>query len=683
MNHYKETTKREGHRAIDVIGGEGRDVLKCFRSKSHDRVATLMREVYPIDDSDHHEVQSKKTNTTPRPIPRVEQIEEWGFANLFGRDDEPTSAIDDDEPTSMIEKLLGFRYEEEDWRRTEIVNHGLVSFHREELATGEGDLQSCKSNGYKNGYGKYRGWIGNRHLFGGTLFCYATRVNGRSRYLHCVKRKRLVAKMSNHEGEVVTLDFTSGNMICEPVLEEGVFRFDCSRNAKGVAFPSLSFINSKVRDTSVITQKVPSYIPTFDCSQGQQIVKIEFPIGTSFYGTGEVSGQLERTGKRIFTWNTDAWGYGPGTTSLYQSHPWVFVLLPNGEALGVLADTTRRCEIDLREDCTIKITAPASYPILTFGPFVSPTAVLISLSHAIGTIFMPPKWSLGYHQCRWSYESDAIVLKASPSSYIKGHIFPLYLVKLSKTFREKGIPCDVIWMDIDYMDGFRCFTFDKDRFSDPKSLVSDLHQNGFKAIWMLDPGIKQEDGYSVYDSGSENDVWILKSDGKPYVGEVWPGPCVFPDFTQEKARLWWAKLVKDFTSNGVDGIWNDMNEPAVFKTVTKTMPDSNIHRGDAELGGPQNHLHYHNVLMVITAVGADNNTVVSAVVVAEDAIGTIGTGVPVAVVGVVVDAVVVDGVVVVIGLERCMSGVVRKFLVVGDVVVGGALSPSSPIVVSP
>ncbi|GLT73963.1 hypothetical protein SLA2020_457890 [Shorea laevis] len=348
---------------------------------------------------------------------------------------------------------------------------------------------------------------------------------------------------NTEEGKVVTADVTSGEMLYEAILEEGV----------------------------------PSYIPTFQCLLGQQIVKLEFPVGTSFYGTGEVTGQLERTGKRVFTWNSAAGDYRPETTSLYQSHPWVLSVLPNGEALGVLADTTRRCEIDLMTECRMQFTAPASFPVITFGPFPSPTDVLISLSHAIGTIFMPPKWSLGYHQCHWSYMSDKRVKE------------------IATTFREKGIPCDVIWMDIDYMDGFRCFTFDKERFSYPKSLVEDLHHNGFKAVWMLDPGIKHEEGYFVYDSGSKNDVWIQKADGTPFVGEVWPGPCVFPDFTQSKVCSWWANLVKDFISNGVDGLWNDMNEPTLFKVVTKTMPENNIHRGDDEIGGCQTHGHYHNV----------------------------------------------------------------------------------------
>ncbi|KAL9250894.1 Alpha-glucosidase 2-like protein [Drosera capensis] len=406
---------------------------------------------------------------------------------------------------------------------------------------------------------------------------------------HCFLRNRhrswrrglrsSICKMAKTDGK----SGNSGKMIFEPILEEGVFRFDCSVDDRNAAFPSLSFVNSNVRSTPIASHINPAFVPNFRLVSDQQIVKLKLPGGTSFYGTGEVSGQLERTGKRVFAWNTDAWGYGPGTTSLYQSHPWILAVLPDGKALGVLADTTRRCEIDLREESTMKFIAASSYPIITFGPFASAADVLVSLSHAVGTVFMPPKWSLGYHQCRWSYASDKRV------------------IEVARTFREKGIPCDVIWMDIDYMDGFRCFTFDKERFPDPKSLVKDLHLSGFKAIWMLDPGIKREEGYFVYDSGSERGVWVQTAAGKSFVGKVWPGPCVFPDFTQSKARSWWADLVKEFIANGVDGIWNDMNEPAIFKVVTKTMPEDNVHMGDSELGGRQRHSFYHNVYGMLMA----------------------------------------------------------------------------------
>ncbi|CAL5436002.1 unnamed protein product [Camellia sinensis] len=332
-----------------------------------------------------------------------------------------------------------------------------------------------------------------------------------------INKRLIMSKMAEFEEMAVTFDVKSGNIVFQPVLEEGVFRFYCIADHRNAAFPSLSFVNPKDRDTPIMTShNVSSYIPSFECVLGEQIVQIELSIGTSFYGTGEVSGQLERTGKRVFTWNMVAGAYGPGTTSLYQSHPWVLAVLPSREALGVLADTTRRCEINLQKESIIKFVAPSSYPVITFGPFASPTDVL--------------------YLCRQSGHWGIINVVGAMTLM---HEF----VRLPEHFGRK------------------------ERFPDPKSLVKDLRLTGFKAIWMLDPGIKNEEGYFVYDR------------------EVWPGPCVFPDFTLSKTRSWWASLVKDFISKGVDGIWNDMNEPAVFKAVTKTMPETNVHRGDVELGG--------------------------------------------------------------------------------------------------
>ncbi|KAG0578554.1 hypothetical protein KC19_4G032600 [Ceratodon purpureus] len=363
-----------------------------------------------------------------------------------------------------------------------------------------------------------------------------------------------------------------------PIVEKSVFRFDESVPAREDAAPSISFENPRLREEGIdIESNEPEFIPVITLEGSNQIVTLKLPTGTSFYGTGEVSGAVERTGKRIYSWNTDAWGYNQNTTSLYQSHPWVVAILENGQAFGVLADTTRRCEIDLRKESIIKMSSDAPYPVITFGPFPTPEALMTSLARATGTMQMPPKWALGYQQCRWSYMSADRVSE------------------VAATFREKKIPCDVVWMDIDYMQDFKCFTFDKNTFPDPKALSDDLHSKGFRGIWMLDPGLKAEKGYFAYDTGCENDVWIQTPDGKTYVGECWPGAVAFPDFLNEKTRNWWAKLVKDFVAVGVDGIWNDMNEPAVFKTVSKTMPETNIHRADEEYGGRQSHAHYHNV----------------------------------------------------------------------------------------
>ncbi|CAH2056813.1 unnamed protein product, partial [Thlaspi arvense] len=158
------------------------------------------------------------------------------------------------------------------------------------------------------------------------------------------------------------------------------------------------------------------------------------------------SGKLERTGKRVLTWNTNAYGYGSGTTSLYQSHPWVLAVFPSGEALGVLADTTRRCEIDLREGSTIKFVAPQSYPVITFGPFASPTDVLVSLSHAVGTVFMPQSghWDIinvvGAITQRLEFVSHYLHSKHFvPLSPLPYCLLIYYRLQIAKTFRQKGI----------------------------------------------------------------------------------------------------------------------------------------------------------------------------------------------------------------------------------------------------
>ncbi|KAL2620787.1 hypothetical protein R1flu_000992 [Riccia fluitans] len=377
-------------------------------------------------------------------------------------------------------------------------------------------------------------------------------------------------------------------MIWAPIIDNGIYRFDASEVAKKQGWPSVCFKNGQHRETPIplksnLHVQEPVIIPECKNEKGSQITTIKLPAGTSLYGTGECGGSLERTGKRVFAWNTDAWGYGPSTTALYQSHPWVLAVLPDGTAFGVLADTTRRAEIDTRKEATIRFAAPGSYPVVTFGPYPNPEMVVSALSLATGTLAMPPKWTLGYQQCRWSYETADIVRE------------------LATTFREKKLPCDVIWMDIDYMDGWRCFSFDPETFPEPAKLSDFLHEKGFKGVWMLDPGIKSEPGWHIYDSGTKEDLWVLAKDKTPYVGDVWPGPCVFPDFTQAKTRKWWGELVKDFVKVGVDGIWNDMNEPAVFKTLSKTMPDTNIHRGDEDLGGHQTHQHYHNVYGMLMA----------------------------------------------------------------------------------
>lgn len=364
-------------------------------------------------------------------------------------------------------------------------------------------------------------------------------------------------------------------------IAEGVVRFHADAAAARAMPPSFAL----ARPFPALAP-APDHFPVsvkFETVDGKSRATIPVAQGTSLYGTGCATGPFLRNGQKIVTWNTDAYGYAYPAPSLYQSHPWVLAVRTNGSAYGVLADSTWRMTIDLTSDMVFTSDGPP-FPV-TVIERDSPLEVVTALAKLTGTMEMPPKWAIGYHQCRYSYY---------PESRVRA---------IAKEFRDRKIPCDVIWHDIDYMRGFRCFTFDPQHFPDPKKLNADLHAQGFHTVWMIDPGIKAEPGYFVFDQGNTIDAWVKKADGSTFNGEVWPGMCVFPDYLRKETREWWATLYKDFISTGIDGVWNDMNEPAVFNVPTKTMPEDNLHRADAELGGPGPHARYHNVygMMMVRA----------------------------------------------------------------------------------
>lgn len=316
----------------------------------------------------------------------------------------------------------------------------------------------------------------------------------------------------------------------------------------------------------------------FDNAYGRSRAIIDLPPGTDLYGQGLVSGALRRNNSKIAIWNTDNYEYGTDNARrLYQGHPWVMGVRTDGSAFGVLADTTWRSTIETSDNEIIFDSEGPVFPVLVIEG-KTPQEVLRQLAERTGHTPMPPLWSLGYQQCRFSYESD-----------VKG-------LGIAKEFRKRQIPADVIWMDIDYMEGYRVFTFNKKGFPNPKEYSDALHDLNFKGVWMIDPGVKNDPDYFVLKSGDAQDVWVKKSDQKTdFIGPVWPGDCKFPDFTREETRTWWSGLYQDFIkNNGIDGIWNDMNEPAVFQTPGHTMPVDNFHRGDKNIQ-PGPHLKYHNI----------------------------------------------------------------------------------------
>ncbi|MDR0994865.1 MAG: DUF5110 domain-containing protein [Tannerella sp.] len=315
--------------------------------------------------------------------------------------------------------------------------------------------------------------------------------------------------------------------------------------------------------------------PRYTLNDGQATATVAVPAGTSLYGGGEVTGPLLRNGMTVKLWNTDNGAYYKDHGKrLYQSHPWVLGVRPDGTAFGVLFDSFWKAE--LTTDNGQIIFRSTGTPFRTYIiDRESPQAVVKGLAELTGTISMPPRWALGYNQCRFSYVPDARVRQ------------------IADTFRLKKIPCDVIWFDIDYMDGYRIFTINKQRFPDPKATNRYLHDKQFHSVFMIDPGVKVDSNYFVYRSGHARDLFVHDAYHREYHGRVWPGECAFPDFTRPEARAWWSGLYKNFLANGIDGIWNDMNEPSVFGGPDGTMPYSNIHLGGGSLP-TGSHLMYHD-----------------------------------------------------------------------------------------
>ncbi len=297
--------------------------------------------------------------------------------------------------------------------------------------------------------------------------------------------------------------------------------------------------------------------------------------GDHFFGFGEKGPPLDKRNGAIVNWNHDAAEHEPFTDPLYQTHPFV-IALSRGRAHGLFFDNTYRSFFDLGKTSRTAWSFGADGGELDyyFIPGPTPGEVVRRYGRLVGTTPLPPMWALGYQQCRWSYESAKRAQR------------------IAKEFRRRKIPCDTIYLDIDYMDGFRCFTWDPKRFAKPSALLTSLARQGFKTVVIIDPGIKAERGYAVFESGAAGDHFCRDADGHVYVGKVWPGESVYPDYTRESTRHWWGDLYKKLIADGVTGFWNDMNEPADFTHGDGTIPLTV--RFDNE-GEPTDHREAHNV----------------------------------------------------------------------------------------
>lgn len=368
-------------------------------------------------------------------------------------------------------------------------------------------------------------------------------------------------------GNVQSVAITNASMIFPGVAEFVPAGFNANTT------PSMSLLTEPVATGSLTTNW--SLSPEFSLVNGNACASLAVPAGSSLYGGGEVTGPLLRNGQTVVLWDTDTPDYSVDNgRRLYQSHPWVLGVRPDGTAFGVLFDSSWKASLNTASNyINFESLGPLFRVLIIDQP--SPSAVLQSLAQLTGTMPMPPEWALGYHQCRWSY---------TPATQVEA---------IANGFLTNEIPCDSVWMDIDYMNGYRDFTFNDSTFPDPAGLMATLHNEGFHTVCILDPGIMVDSGYFAYQSGTASNVWVQTASGQIFQGTVWPGNCNFPDFTCPATRTWWAGLCQDFMTNGLDGLWNDMNEPSVFNGSLGTMPYDNWHRGGGGLPAGS-HLLYHN-----------------------------------------------------------------------------------------
>lgn len=301
--------------------------------------------------------------------------------------------------------------------------------------------------------------------------------------------------------------------------------------------------------------------------------------GERFYGLGEKTGFLDKRGRKYTMWNTDVFEpHVESTDPLYVSVPFL-LSLNAGRSYGIFFDNTYKTHFDLgfrnQQEYSFWAEGGKMDYYFIMGPEIK--EVLFHYTELTGRIPLPPKWALGHHQSRYSYYPQEKVLD------------------LADEFRKRDIPCDAIHLDIHYLNGYRVFTWDESRFPQPEEMLRILNKRGFKVVTIINPGVKKDPEYNIYIQGIKNHYFCKYLDGQVYVGEVWPGDCVFPDFTRKEVRVWWGDLHKQLLDLGVKGIWNDMNEPAVFNE-NSTMDLAVIHENDGDWG---THRRYHNIYALL------------------------------------------------------------------------------------
>jgi alpha-glucosidase len=346
-------------------------------------------------------------------------------------------------------------------------------------------------------------------------------------------------------------DFHSYSVIATPDTDGVNFRIGDNEEVIDITTDELTLqirkaplrFNFYTKDNKLINCEDPGLGTTIEGSLLTSFKKLH--ADERFIGMGEKAGNLDRRGTGISNWNTDNFGYGRDSDPSYSSFPF-YIGLQNGLIYGIFLDNTSKSHFNFGASndrfSSFSVEQGNLNYYFIYGKSVA--EVIKEYTFLTGRMELPPLWSLGYHQCRYSYFPDSEVYT------------------LAKTFRDKKIPCDTIVFDIHYMDAYKIFTWNKERFPNPKGMIAALKEKGFEVTLICDPGIKVEDDYEPYEEGKKEDIFLKLPDGTEYTAEVWPGWCNFPDFTDKKGRAWWIGQLKHYADLGVEGYWNDMNEIA-------------------------------------------------------------------------------------------------------------------------
>jgi alpha-glucosidase len=331
---------------------------------------------------------------------------------------------------------------------------------------------------------------------------------------------------------------------------------------------------------NVLQEDVPGWPVTFH-DQKFRIYK-KMPEDEHYFGLGDKVGPLDRRGQAFMLWNTDTFEFQESTDPIYKSIPF-FVASRAGRYTGIFFDNTWRSSFDFGKESADIYSYGADGGAIDYYVFhgPDPKKVLQTYAWLTGLAPLPPLWSLGYQQSRYSYETESRVRE------------------IASKLRADKIPSDVLYLDIDYQQQNRPFTVDPERFPRFGEMIQDLRKQHFRLVTITDLHIAHAPNtdYTPYKTGLAGNQFLKNPDGSVYVGTVWPGPSVFPDFTRKGSREWWGALYGNFSAEGVSGFWNDMNEPSVFQVASKTMPLDTQHRIDEPGFAKRNasHLEIHNV----------------------------------------------------------------------------------------